>query len=83
MSTLALTLNLPDEVLDHLQREAKRRKLPLDAVVSAVLADYFDEPSDAEILENLRQSMQDALAGRVRPVDEVLAELKQEFLLRR
>ena len=50
--------------------------MPLDEVVGAMLETYFDDPSDEEILESLRQSMQDAVAGRVRPVDEVLEELK-------
>lgn len=50
-----------------------------DEVVSDVLADYFDEPAKDEILESIRDSLREGLAGKVRPVDEVLAELKQEL----
>ena len=79
MTTVNVKLKLSDEVLEYLQRESKNRNLPLDDVVSDVLADYFDEPTKEEILESIRESLRDGLAGKVRPVDEVLAELKQEF----
>lgn len=79
MTTVDVKLKLSDEVLEYLQRESKNRKVPLDDVVSDVLADYFDEPTKEEILENIRESLRDGLAGKVRPVDEVLAELKQEL----
>jgi predicted transcriptional regulator len=79
MTTVAVNLKLSDEVLAYLQREARARNRPLDDVVSDVLADYFDEPTKDEMLAGLRQSMLDVLAGNVRPVDEVLAELKEEF----
>jgi len=78
MTTVDVRLKLSDEVLEYLQRESKNRKVPLDEVVSDVLADYFDEPTKEEILESIRESLRDGLAGRVRPIDEVLAELKQE-----
>ena len=79
MTIVDVKLKLPDEVLEYLQREAKHRQVPLDDVVSDVLADYFDDPTKAEILDSIRQSLRDGLAGKVRPVDEVLAELKEEF----
>ena len=79
MTTVEVKLKLSDEVLAYLQRESKNRKIALDEVVSDVLADYFDEPTHEEILAGIRQSMLDVLAGNVRPADEVLAELKQEF----
>ena len=79
MTSLKLKLNLPDDVLEYLRREAGQRNVPLDDVVSEVVAEYFEEPTREEILESIRQSMQEALAGNVRPVDEVLAELKEEF----
>jgi predicted transcriptional regulator len=79
MITVDVKLKLSDEVLQYLQREADNRKISLDEVVSDVLEDYFDEPTKEEILEGIRQSMLDVLAGNVRPADEVLAELKEEF----
>ena len=79
MTTVDVKLKLSDEVLEYLQREAENRKIPLDEVVSDVLEDYFEEPTKEEILESIRESLRDGLAGKVRPVDEVLAELKEEF----
>lgn len=79
MTTVEVRLKLSDEVLEYLQRESENRQVPLDDVVSDVLADYFDEPTKEEILENIRESLRDGLAGKVRPVDEVLSELKQEL----
>jgi predicted transcriptional regulator len=79
MTTVDVRLKLSDEVLEYLQRESENRRVPLDDVVSDVLADYFEEPTKEEILAGIRQSMLDVLAGNVRPADEVLAELKQEF----
>jgi hypothetical protein len=79
MTIVDIKLNLSDEVLEYLQRESEKRKVSLDDVVSEVLSDYFDEPTDDEILENMREALRDGLAGKVRPVDDVLAELKQEL----
>lgn len=79
MTTLEVKLNISDEVLEYLQREAKQRKVALAVVVSEVLAYYFEEPTKEEILESIRESLREGLAGKVRPVDEVLAELKAEF----
>lgn len=79
MTTLELKLKLSDEILEYLQREAQQRQLSLDTVVSAVLEDYFDEPSDEEILVGLRRSMQQALAGNFRPAREVLDEIDREM----
>jgi predicted transcriptional regulator len=76
-----LTLQLPDDVLIRLQSEAERQQVPLDDLVRAAIENYLnnDEPSKEAILESLRQSMRDALAGRVRPARAVLAELRREI----
>jgi predicted transcriptional regulator len=76
---LQVTLNISDEILDYLRRTANQRQVPLDVVVNEVLAEYFDEPSKADILDNIREALRDGIAGRTRPVDEVLAELRDEF----
>ncbi len=49
-----LTLQLPEDVLARLQSEAERQHIPLDDLVRAAL-------------ESLRESLHDALAGRVYP----------------
>ena len=71
-----ITLQLPDEIVERLRHEALRLNIPLESVINTAIAHYLedDEPDEAEILTGLRQSMID-----VRPADEVLAELKQEF----
>ena len=37
-----------------------------------------DEPSEEEILQNLRTSMKQALAGETRPVEELFEEIRRE-----
>jgi len=79
-----LTVQLPDDLLARIHAEANRLKVPAEAVVSTVLAQHFaadedDEPTKAEILDSIRESVRAALAGDTRPVDDVIAELKKEF----
>jgi len=79
MTSLQITLNLSPEVLERLQEAAEARNLSLDVVINDAIQDYFDEPTKEEILDTMRQSLREGLAGQVRPVDEVLAELKAEL----
>ena len=79
MTSLQITLNLSPEVLERLQEAAEARNLSLDVVINDAIQDYFDEPTKEEILDTMRQSLHEGLAGQVRPVDEVLAELKAEL----
>jgi predicted transcriptional regulator len=78
MTTLDVKLNVSDDVLEYLRREAESRNVPLDVVISEVLADYFDEPTEEEILTGLRRSMKQVLAGDFRPAREVLDEIERE-----
>lgn len=75
---LQIELSISDEVLEYLQNEAGRRSISLDVVVSEVIEDYFEDPTDEQILESLKRGMQQALAGDVRPAHEVLDELENE-----
>ena len=79
MTTVEVKLNVSDEVLGYLQREAKQRKVPLAVVVSDVLKDYFEEPTKAEILASVRRSLEQGLAGEARPAHEVLDEIEREM----
>ena len=75
------TLQLPDDVLTRLQSVAERQQIPLDDLVREVIEGYLDEedePTKETLLEDLRQSMHDALAGRTRPADEVIEELRRK-----
>jgi predicted transcriptional regulator len=76
----ALILKLPNELLERLQDEATRRQVALDDLVKTAIIYYFDEdePSKEEILAGIREAMQDALTGRVRPAHEFLDELEMD-----
>jgi predicted transcriptional regulator len=78
MTTIELKLNMPDDLLATLQRAAESRDMPLDAMVVDLLKDYFDEPTDEEILQGIREGMHDALTGNTRPAREFLDELDRE-----
>lgn len=76
-----LVLHLPDEIVTRLQSVAEREQVSLDELVQEAVESYLDEqeePTKETLLEDLRQSMRDALAGQTRPADEVLAELRQK-----
>ena len=79
MTTREFNLNLSDEVMGYLQREAGHRNISLDDVLSDVVADYFDDPTKEEILASLKRGMEQALAGNVRPAHEVLDEIEREM----
>lgn len=82
MTTIDIKLTLPKAMLAELQQEAQRRKVSLDSVVSEMLTDYFDDPDDPsedEILARIRAAFEDDLMGRVRPAEDVLAELRREL----
>ena len=80
MTTIHVSLDLSSEVLQYLQEEARDRRVPVDQVVGDVLADYFDETSEDEILESVRVGLQQALAGNYRPAIEALDEIDREHL---
>jgi predicted transcriptional regulator len=75
------TLNLPDDVLERLQSEAEERQVPLADLVQTAIEYYLDddEPTNEEILEDLRQAFRDVRAGRTRPAQEVMDEIRREL----
>lgn len=79
MSTIEVKLNLSDKVLDYLRRESQSRNLPLDEVVSDVLADYFDDPTHDDLLAGLERSLKQVIAGNTRPAREFLDEIDSEM----
>ena len=76
--TVDVKLNVSEEVIAYLRREAERRKVALDEVVSEVLTDYFDDPTHEELLAGLKRSFEQVLAGDYRPAREVLDEIDSE-----
>jgi len=79
MSTVEIKLRVADEVLNYLQRESHSRNLPLDEVVSDVLADYFDDPTHADLLAGLERSLKQVMAGNTRPARDFLDEIDREM----
>ena len=75
-----LSLKLPEELLERLQDEAIQRQITLDDLVHTAIVHYFDEdePTKEEILAGLREAMQDALSGNVRPARDFLDELEMD-----
>lgn len=80
MTTIRVSIDLSSEVLACLQKEALDRQVPVDQVVGDVLADYFDEMSEDEILESVRKGLEQALAGNYRTAIEVLDEIDREHV---
>jgi hypothetical protein len=80
MTTLDIKVSLSNKILGYLRQEAANRQVTLDMVVSDVLADYFDEPTEDEILDSLRIGMQQALGADYRPAHEVLDEIDRETI---
>jgi len=77
-----MILQLPHEMADRLHEAAERHHKPVDELIKEAIAVYLDdedEPTNEEILENLREAMRDALAGRTRPAEEVMAEIRAEL----
>lgn len=76
-----LLLNLPEGMMKQLENEAKERQIPIEELVKTALDYFFDDhaPTNEEILADLRESLEDVKAGRVRAADDVLAELREEF----
>ena len=79
MTTLDIKVNLSTKVLEYLQQEATNRQVALDIVISDVLADYFDEPTEDQILDSLRIGMQQALTGNYHSAHGVLDEIDNEM----
>ncbi len=73
-----ITLNLSDELLAKLQAQATQHDMALEAYITSALSDVVDdEPTDEEILANLKQAFLEAIHGdEGRPIHELLDELE-------
>jgi len=74
-----LTIELPDRLYQRAQSFAKSHAISLENIVLDALESYIEaeerEPTQAEVLQGLREGLQDALSGRVRSAHEVFADL--------
>lgn len=78
MATFDIKLEISQDIAGYLLEESRNRGISLDQVVSDILADYFAELTEDQILESIRIGMRQALAGQGRPAREALAEVEQE-----
>ncbi|MFB8789960.1 MAG: hypothetical protein U7123_14170 [Potamolinea sp.] len=73
---MQITIQLPDELQQQLVSLAQQRNISLESLILESIAqslrqiDDDDEPKEV-VLANLRQSLQDAKEGKVRPVYEL------------
>mgnify|MGYP005853106443 CR=1 FL=1 len=78
-----LTIEISDELFSQLKALADDAQISVNHLVNkmihASLLDENDEPTDEEIIHDIRQSLKDELAGNVRPLGEVLDELRREI----
>lgn len=77
-----LTIEISDETFSQLKALADDAQISVNHLVNnliqASLTDE-DEPTDEEIIHDIRQSLKDYVAGNVRPLGDVLDELRREI----
>lgn len=78
-----LTIEIPDATFSQLKALADDAQISVNHLVNnmiqAGLLDDDDEPTDEEIIHDIRQSLKDYVAGNVRPLEDVLDELRREI----
>lgn len=76
-----IALKIDDDLLQRIQAESERLNIPLDDMIHSALAQHFrhDEPTKAQLLQELRESFIDAIHGNTRPIEALLAEVRAEM----
>lgn len=80
-----LTIHLPESILERLENIAQDQHTPLEQVVQTVLSDFIEQEEDGidptldEILGMIEESEQEIKEGRVKTLDQVLAEIRTEL----
>jgi hypothetical protein len=81
-----IILTLKGDVADKLRAEAERQQIELAQLAQDAIATYLDDldeqvedTPDEEIFASLREALEDVKAGRTRPIEELFAELDEEF----
>jgi predicted transcriptional regulator len=77
----ALIFKLPEQVLEEIEIVAGYHNLSIHQVLRNAIDAYLNpkEKTDAEILEDIRKSLKEVVAGKARPAQQVLAEIEQEL----
>ncbi|MGH6906217.1 MAG: type II toxin-antitoxin system RelB family antitoxin [Geminicoccaceae bacterium] len=74
MSTTTLTVRLPAEVKDRLDRLAERTRRTKSFLAGEAIAGYVTH--ELAIIEGIHQGLDDMRAGRVIPHDQVMKEVR-------
>ena len=61
--------------MDPVERKTPAKAIEDDSEFTVAIGD--DEPTSEELVEMLRESLEDVKAGRTRPVEELLRELDE------
>lgn len=71
---LEINLNLSADTCTYIRQEAERRQIPAAMIIKEILAEvieeYYREPTKAEILEGIREGLQQAIKGEAQPVEQ-------------
>ncbi len=76
-----LTIEISDETYAELKALADNSQMSVNHLVNHIIRANLlddDEPTDEEIINDIRQSLKDYVAGNVRPLGDVLDELRRE-----
>lgn len=79
-----MTVHLPEDLERYVQAKVQSGRFSSsDEAISAALRllRQREEAEESQVLEGIRQGLDDMKAGRGRPADEVLAEIGREFHL--
>lgn len=88
---IIVTLELPAEIMKRFEERAQEEHRPLIDLLRERLVSTFDEDEDdveweedsnEKILADLRESLEDMKAGRMRDAREVIEEIRQELKLK-
>lgn len=79
---MTITVNLSDEIVQKLQAQAEQHSMALEAYIASTLADVAQdhEPTDEEILANLKMSLKQAISGQTMSWDDTMTLLRQELM---
>lgn len=84
-----LTIELPESLIAQLEAEAHKQQTQVSTLIKEALEDYFAEDGEddeemedtpkEQILAGLREALEDVKAGRIRPAEEVMQEIRREL----
>jgi predicted transcriptional regulator len=74
LTTTPLTVDLPDEVKDRLDRLAERTRRNRSLIAGEAIADYVRR--ELAIIDDIEEARAEVRAGRIVPHDQVMDEVR-------